>query len=463
MSSSILFARHEHHELPDGQHATDDPLGFVMYLHIFAMGLAFGILYPVGMIFGLARSKWHVPTQITASCLAIVGFFLGHAHKGRQYSAHNIHSRFAKYLLFTAIAQVSLGVVLKLHIEKGLIGKIRRPLVIAHLVIAIIMPAFSWVQMGFGAITITGFCHEDHLGQCLAHGIMGSSFIAYGLFLLVMLFVGERMLDRQGRSQEFYDNLIITLWGIVNTFTEHRWGQPWNHKDYQHTAMGIIWWCAGMVGLFLSRNGTRNHIPALVMIFTGYAMSQHSQNLEISTKVHAMFGLALTCAGAARIVEISFVLRDRPHRGPYIFAWQYLPPFLLVESGMLFMGATEEQMSYLHDIGIMHSSYILILTSVAFLIFLLFLCLVNLYVRLTTSLSFPLARVPDSDPDSFDLDLEELDADHDDIEPYRANQGPRSADTGARTSPERGPRNPPIIDGDNGAVEMQPFLSEDRR
>lgn len=59
-------------------------------------------------------------------------------------------------------------------------------------------------------------------GQCLAHFIMGSSFVAYGILLLLSLRVGGPWLLRQGKSQEWYDSWVIMLWGIVNTFTEHR-------------------------------------------------------------------------------------------------------------------------------------------------------------------------------------------------------------------------------------------------
>lgn len=43
---------------------------------------------------------------------------------------------------------------------------------------------------------------------------------------------------------------------------------------------------------------------------------------------------------------------------------------LLYASGFLFMGATEEQMQLLNDAGIMHVSYVLILYSIAFIVFL---------------------------------------------------------------------------------------------
>lgn len=80
---------------------------------------------------------------------------------------------------------------------------------------------------------------------------------------------------------------------------------------------------------------------------TGYAMSAHEQPTEFSTRVHTLFGFSLVAAGAARIIEICFVLNDGPasadrsqHR-----AWQHLPPYFLVLSGLTFLSATEEQVS----------------------------------------------------------------------------------------------------------------------
>ncbi|CAN6675028.1 hypothetical protein TRVA0_080S00122 [Trichomonascus vanleenenianus] len=437
--------------MPEGEFVTGEPLDAILWMHILLMGLAFGILFPTGMVCGLTRSRWHVPVQTLSGSVALVGYFLGHAHKGRQFPAGNIHARFSSWVMLTALCQVVLGVILKLHIEKGFLGRVRRVLVKVHLIIAIAFPPMSWVQMLFGAITIPGFCHDDHLGQCLAHEIMGSSFIAYGFFLTTMLFVGEGFLYRTNKSQEFYDSLMITLWGIVNTFTEHRWGQDWNHKDLQHTSMGIIWWAAGLVGLYLSKDWStgrprRNHVPALVMIFTGYAMSQHSQNLMVSTMVHTVFGYTLMGAGLVRVIEISFVLRDAPHRGggPQIRAWQYLTPFLLIESGILFMGATEEQMELLNAAGIMHGSYVLVMSAVAFLLFLLILYLVNLYVMLRSGDS---AAHTTTVGDYYELPPSS---------PSQMVETPRS-----RPNPPAPAGPQPIRDVHSQDIELEPFLSDD--
>lgn len=333
------------------------------------------------MVLGIVRSRLHVPVQITGTAFAVLGYFLGHAHKGRQFAA-NAHASFANWLMLALVVQVSLGVYLRLHIERGFMGKIRKVLVTTHGVLGKAMPVAAWVQMLFGGIVSLGFCRGDHTGQCAAHFIMGSSFIGYGILLTILLLVGQVWLKRTNRSQEFFDSLIIAAWGCVNTFTEHRWGGAWVANDLQHTTMGIIWWCAGLVGIWLSRDRAgrpkRNFIPGLVIFLTGWGMSAHPQHLPLSTMVHTIFGYTLMAAGLTRIIEISFILRDKNTVNAdqdEQNSFQFLPPFLLYASGFLFMGATEEQMQMLSDAGVTHVSYIFILYSLAFL---MFLCKLNL-------------------------------------------------------------------------------------
>ncbi|KAL8782866.1 MAG: hypothetical protein Q9213_005043 [Squamulea squamosa] len=339
------------------------------------------------MVLGIVRSRFHVPLQTLGALLSLLGYILGHLHRGRQF-APNIHASFATLLMSLLLIQVLLGIYLKLHLSSSFHASIRPYTILSHGIIGKTMPVVSWVQMLFGGITALGFCRADHTGQCLAHFIMGSAFIAYGMVLTILLLVGQMWLRRTGRSQEFFDSLLIAAWGCINTFTEHRWGGPWVKNDLQHTSMGIVWWCAGLLGVWLSRKRDgrpkRNLIPAMVILITGWAMSAHPQGLMLSTHVHTVFGYTLMAAGAARVVEIAFVLRDAGSvdaegNGDEASSWQYLTPFLLVASGFLFMGATEEQMAMLSEAHVSHVSYILILYSVAFLLFLFVSMLLNLY------------------------------------------------------------------------------------
>lgn len=382
---STSATAHEHHvnKIATGEAISDDPIDSILWIHILVQSLAWGIIFPTGMVLGITRSRWHVPLQTVGSLLAVVGYFLGHKHKGRQFT-ENIHGQFVPYIMLMLISQVVMGVYLKLHLERGINGKIRGIVVKAHGIFGKALPIVTWVQFLFGGITALGFCRADHTGQCLAHFIMGSAFIAYGIILVILLLVGQQWLRRTGRSQEFFDSLVIAAWGCVNTFTEHRWGGPWVHNDLQHTSMGIIWWAAGLVGVWLSRTRggrpKRNLIPGIVIFVTGWAMSAHPQHLPISTMIHTVFGYTLMAAGAARIIEISFVLRDRQSTedsDPNSF--QYMTPFLLMAGGFMFMGATEEQMQLLSDANVTHVSYVLILVSIAFLLFLFVNMLIHLY------------------------------------------------------------------------------------
>ncbi|RLV94592.1 Protein YTP1 [Spathaspora sp. JA1] len=257
--------------------------------------------------------------------------------------------------------------------------------------LSVIVVLTGWVRVCMAPVALFGFCYGRHTGQCIAHGIMGSAFIGYSFVLslvLVVPWIRKHQLlspNTPTQSQEFYDSTVMMVWGIVNTFTEHRWGEEdWSMGDYQHTSMGIIWWAGGLLGMFLSRKNKRSFIPGLLLIFTGYSMSAHSQHLMISTKVHAVFGIALMSAGVSRIVEISFLLAGKSCSLPNgeILQFQYFPSFCLCLAGILFMGATEEQLQLVHDLGSDHSAYILVVSSAAFMIFLWFQVLLWGYLKL---------------------------------------------------------------------------------
>lgn len=257
---------------------------------------------------------------------------------------------------------------------------------IIHRTLSVLLTLTGWIKTCLAPVAMFGFCRGKHTGQCLAHGIMGTAFVGYGLVYATILVLPYFRETKHRNSQDFYDSLVMTVWGIVNTFTEHRWGREgWGHGDYQHTAMGIIWWSGGLLGLYLGRNGRRTWIPSLLLIYTGWAMSEHTQALAISTKVHYMFGLSLMLGGAIRIVEISFLLNDARSIPGKIMSFQYLPSFCLIEAGIMFMAANEEQLKLVLRLEADHSSYIMVVTSAAFLTYLWFLLLLELYMKLSTS------------------------------------------------------------------------------
>ncbi|KAI0794264.1 hypothetical protein C8Q74DRAFT_1194204 [Fomes fomentarius] len=392
---AVLTAAHEHHdEITEEQQ--NAPIDTILWLHIFLQAAVWGVLFPTGMVLGLSRSRWHVPLQSLGFALTAAGYILGHSHGGRAFRA-GAHGKFANILFVPIALQLFLGVYLKLHIHE----KTLRPWAVRlHGVVGKLYPILAWVQMLFGAIAFRGYCRGGNLGQCLAHHIMGSSFIGYGTVMAILLLVGEGWVRRSGRSPDWWDSWVIMLW-VLNTFTEHH-GGTWSVKDMQHSILGVVWWAGGILGIFLSRNNQRSVVPAMIIILTGWAMSDHAQALMLSTKVHAIFGYTLMSAGLTRIIEVCFVApkytqesiesdahsehtldasRDElsSSANTPMRAFRHLPPFLLVASGVLFMSATDEELHFAHDQGMDHVTYILIMFSIAFLLYTLIVSLINLY------------------------------------------------------------------------------------
>ncbi|KAJ3013669.1 hypothetical protein HKX48_005623 [Thoreauomyces humboldtii] len=364
---SVFAHEHSTSEATAGDITTGEPIDSILYLHFFLQFLAWGILFPLGMVFGLAKSRWHVPTQTLATVVTSLGWILGHTHKGRQYPV-TAHGRFAYAVAILLASQVFLGVYLKLHVMEG--TRFRRWTVGVHGIVGRFWPVVGWVQITLGVVAALGFCRGEHVGQCVAHLLMGGAFVFYGVFYVLMLRVGSVWLAKKGWSQEWIDGWILMLWGIVNTFTEHGAGTPWSHKDMQHTSMGIVWWASGALSLFLSRNGRRTVMPGVILIFTGFAFFSHAQSLELSSKLHGAFGSTMMLAGLVRIIEISFVLRDRPSDQTNIRSFQHLCPYLLTVSGTMFMTVTEEQLGLIGWVGVDHSTYILVQISVASVMYL---------------------------------------------------------------------------------------------
>src|SRR6185312_6683268 len=103
-----------------------------------------------------------------------------------------------------------------------------------------------------------------------------------------------------------------------------------------------MWWAGGSMGIYAARGGRRNIFPALIIFFTGFAMSKHQQELMISTIIHAIFGYALMGAGVMRIIEICFVWKDDDKIRPF----QYLAPYVSIKLSHANSDATSNLLNY---------------------------------------------------------------------------------------------------------------------
>ncbi|KAI8145962.1 hypothetical protein BJV82DRAFT_30610 [Fennellomyces sp. T-0311] len=102
----------------------DEPMSYALFpenkgyliTHVVFMVLAFWVLMPLGVMFGIGRSSLHVPVQILTFIVALFGYFFGklYGHSVPHFYAGNVHHSMGWIILLLMIAQLSVGVVRKI-------------------------------------------------------------------------------------------------------------------------------------------------------------------------------------------------------------------------------------------------------------------------------------------------------------------------------------------------------------
>ncbi|KAF9024595.1 hypothetical protein BGZ52_010667 [Haplosporangium bisporale] len=307
------------------------------------------------------------------------------------------HGALANILLLLLLVQVGMGVYRKMTktrprlqlawLSNALPRKIHSYLGKAHLVLA-------YIQITLGFIKLFEACPGQAFGQCISHIVMGSSFWWYGGIYIAYL-VGSF----PGVTQpEWYESVVMTVWGVINFSILHQWGTRWSHADLQHTSLGLLWVGGGLLSLLIESKYNplaqfsirKNPLPALLIMLTGFAMGQHSQYYAFATTVHTFFGYCLMLGGACRLVQLGlrtsvapedvdeteetgYKSKSRPGstgiasgETPTSAFFGLLSALGIISAGLLFESAHEEQLNimmyYLTDA----STYINWIMSFAF-------------------------------------------------------------------------------------------------
>ena len=61
---SLNAARAHKHNGTLSEEEANAPIDSILWIHIFLQAAVWGILFPIGMVLGLSRSRWHVPLQV---------------------------------------------------------------------------------------------------------------------------------------------------------------------------------------------------------------------------------------------------------------------------------------------------------------------------------------------------------------------------------------------------------------
>jgi hypothetical protein len=177
-------------------------------------------------------------------------------------------------------------------------------------------------------------------------------------------------------SMEIVESGLIFIYGISNVFLEHLGSEDgsWTHKDLQHVSIAFMFIGGGLGGLIVEskfvkkllskaarkystgkisqigdqtdyyRGGfSYNPFPAFIVFWTGVLMSQHQQELQLSTQIHMQWGY-LFCVGAMFrlftyiMIYVSVPKSTLPTR-PFT---ELLTSFCLICGGLVFMQSNSE-------------------------------------------------------------------------------------------------------------------------
>ena len=64
-----LALAHSHHD-DLTEEELNLPVDAILWIHIFLQTTVWGIIFPIGMVLGLSRSRWHVPLQVSTEILS---------------------------------------------------------------------------------------------------------------------------------------------------------------------------------------------------------------------------------------------------------------------------------------------------------------------------------------------------------------------------------------------------------
>ncbi|KAJ3129847.1 hypothetical protein HK098_008081 [Nowakowskiella sp. JEL0407] len=323
--------------------ASDDYMPPLLIAHIALMSLVFVLIYPLGLLAGISKSKLHIPLQILGTLIFIPAYIMGHnVHVTKPYVSLNPHKWFAWVILGLVAVQALVGLGIKFA-KRVLGGRIRR--------------------FCLGFIGVTRDCGDDNLGNCLAHYIMGGFFLYYGCITLL------RFTFSLSYNQELIDSFLIFIWGLVNANTlHHPFNERWNEVDRQHTMLGVLYISLGFISLvveFCFSSVIPNIFPFLTIGMTGVAFASHAQHSHLSSGVHIFVGYALMIASTARVYTVitRFSAKERKVVSPV----EIVVGVFMNIAGILFTSSNYDFMTYFgsKEVGMDHVTYSLAGVSIA--------------------------------------------------------------------------------------------------
>ena len=264
---------HEHEDEISEEEA-NAPVDAILWIHMFLQVAVWGFLFPIGMVLGLSRSRWHVPLQVRTEILTPI-HARSYQHTHRAFTEHGFRVNDRGILPRTHARRSEIPQVCPWNVREHRHDIRRRTAHARHLpqashsrkVNTALCCGAAWdrwkgipdywldsnviwgdrvygiLQRGtFG--TMFGTLHHgtdlNSPGSPLSYTALcitqGSGFIAYAIIMSIMLLVGEGWIRRKGRSPEFYDSLVITLWVCLSFINYSLLHAEWPGVGYRYAA-----------------------------------------------------------------------------------------------------------------------------------------------------------------------------------------------------------------------------------
>ncbi|KAI9323218.1 hypothetical protein BX666DRAFT_2116870 [Dichotomocladium elegans] len=275
-------------------------------VHIALMTISFFGFYPIALIQGARRHyRYHVYTIAGGFVIALFGFIAGWSSQWNSSSPSHI--------LLSVLGYLLLGFVLAhgaLAIYQHRFGGFGTPTPAnapsktytrflpddhALIVLGWIIVALAYSYLVVAALVFTESCSSEWSAQCLMPVAIGSGFLWYGSAILLHL-LNAFSLPRAS-TPEYYESLILTLWGIVCLVMSDL---PILGSDWHALNMGLLWFAGGVFSIVLSMQTwlpsvrERNIINPLVVCLTGRAIiTGYTQNDPFAAEVHTTLGAPL--------------------------------------------------------------------------------------------------------------------------------------------------------------------------
>ena len=69
----VAYAHGHHADLTDEER--NAPIDAILWIHMLLQCAVWGILFPLGMVLGMSRSRWHVPLQVRSTIINIIIYY----------------------------------------------------------------------------------------------------------------------------------------------------------------------------------------------------------------------------------------------------------------------------------------------------------------------------------------------------------------------------------------------------